>query len=206
MKPSEALAKIRAALMAVVDWDGDSETWPHVEISAACNAVYELAKARGSMGTAKERSKPNEVGAFAIIATTKLMHLANDATTDPVAKLQLVASFGILVTELVELPADRGTERSREQQERARKPRKLDETKALFRLACEVAAEWGIADDSPHRGQKMTVAGVVRETGERLFGTDDPSAWPVSERALYDRLREYIKTLESAPKKPRSNG
>jgi hypothetical protein len=110
--------------------------------------------------------------------------------------VRLVGALGFLTIDLVGPATDMFFETSRSNREKAKKLRKLDETKKLYGLAREVAAEWARGDSSPHRGQKITVAAIVREVGRRMFDSDDATAWPVTERALYDRLRQYVKTLK----------
>ena len=64
--------------------------------------------------------------------------------------------------------------------------------KKLYELASEAAAEWKA--DLSRQGQKLTAAWIIREAGRRFYGCDE-DCWPVSYKALYERMRRYVKTI-----------
>jgi len=185
MKPSDASAKIRAALWAIIDWNPDDEPWPAGAVEVARDAVYELAQAGGSVGTASERPEPAEVGAFGITTWVHLNYLSRKAEADLDARVRLAAELGILACELLEPVADIGAGTSQRQQKRSKKPRYQKETREQLDTAREIHS--GSDRDGAHPGQFETVAEVAREVGRQLYG-DDEANWTSTLQTIYRRL------------------
>ena len=62
MKPTEAIAMIRAAWKAVTNWNPDAEPWPDAAITAAHAAIVELVQYYAAMGRAEGHKSASRHG------------------------------------------------------------------------------------------------------------------------------------------------
>ena len=190
MEPSENLAKIQAAISALVDWNKDPATWPVAAMRDVHGAIVELVRDRAAMGIAETRLRPEAVGVGSMAALLRLHKLAGEARADPQTLERLVADLGAVALELVAAPADLGIDTSRKQQEKAGNPRYKDEKKAQFETAGQIYREWG--SDGKHHWQRQKAATVAREVGKRLYD-DKEIPWPCKPKTIAKRLRKYPK-------------
>ncbi len=134
MKPTEAIATISRRLEGGGDQlEPGCRALPDAAITAAHAAIVELVQYYAAMGRAEGHNpRPVTAANILMLANLRLDHLAGKAKTDPEARVRIVAELADLSSVLVEHAADIGVKTSREQREKARKPRKQAETKELW--------------------------------------------------------------------------